>query len=279
MDSCLNDPNNYWDQETFKCISGYSEDIIKKTCLDPDEGKNLLVQAHTYGFRSSYANDEDKRIRTGGKDACTSETKLVEHICNDNGFIQTLHIDCPNGCINGTCSNNTKGFRYAYWECHNDEEQRFEDDTSCKPPEIWHKYAKDFCDSRCIDSPDGKKCGIKKYSINVGCYYRENVIVEDEVEDETEEDESEEIKEQDEIEGIPVCTNSCPLDDKCYPFGYRRSGDYCSDKGAFITQIESEANCENNFECQSNVCISGQCVSQNLMEKILNWFKRLFGAS
>ena len=27
----------------------------------------------------------------------------------------------------------------------------------------------------------------------------------------------------------------------------------------------------------SNVCVSSKCVSPNLIERILNWFKRLFG--
>ncbi|MBU3913104.1 MAG: hypothetical protein KKB21_03525 [Nanoarchaeota archaeon] len=78
-------------------------------------------------------------------------------------------------------------------------------------------------------------------------------------------------------EGIMlICKDSCPLDGKCYPFGYRKSGKYCSDMGGFVEQKKNEA-CDNNFECSSNVCVNNNCISQGFIEKIISWFKRLFG--
>jgi hypothetical protein len=59
--------------------------------------------------------------------------------------------------------------------------------------------------------------------------------------------------------------------------GYRKSGEYCSEDYAFVSQSDEEEVCENNFECESNVCVSGECVDAGLMRKILNWFKGLFG--
>lgn len=79
-------------------------------------------------------------------------------------------------------------------------------------------------------------------------------------------------------ESILVCKDSCPLDGKCYPFGYRKGGKYCSDNGGFVEQLKGELTCENNFECSSNVCVSGKCISEGFIQKILKWFKRLFGA-
>jgi len=79
------------------------------------------------------------------------------------------------------------------------------------------------------------------------------------------------------IEPILVCKDSCPLDGKCYPFGYRKGGKFCSDKGGFTEQLEGELTCDNNFECSSNVCVSGNCISEGLMQKVLNWFKKMFG--
>jgi len=70
------------------------------------------------------------------------------------------------------------------------------------------------------------------------------------------------------------CTG-CEVEDKCYPIGYRKEGEYCSDNNEFIDQIKSE--CDNNFECKSNICISGECVSEGLMKRIIKWFKKLFG--
>ena len=78
-------------------------------------------------------------------------------------------------------------------------------------------------------------------------------------------------------EPVLVCKDSCPLDKKCYPFGYRKGGKYCSDNGGFTEQLKGEEKCDNNFECDSNVCVSGKCISEGLIKKVLNWFKRMFG--
>jgi len=80
-----------------------------------------------------------------------------------------------------------------------------------------------------------------------------------------------------EEESILICKDSCPLDGKCYPFGYRKGSKYCSDEGAFKDQLKEDETCENNFECESNVCVSGKCISSSLIQKIIDWFKKLFG--
>ena len=74
-----------------------------------------------------------------------------------------------------------------------------------------------------------------------------------------------------------VCKDSCPLDNKCYPFGYRKANNYCTDEGNFIEQSKSEEKCDNNFECKSNLCIDSKCISQGMFQKFLSWFKNLFG--
>ncbi len=86
-------------------------------------------------------------------------------------------------------------------------------------------------------------------------------------------EEKEEITEE---EKKDIC-NGCVLEDKCYPFGYRKSGEFCSENKEFTSQLDSGVKCENNFECSSNVCVSGECVSEGFIKKIINWFKRLFG--
>ena len=73
-----------------------------------------------------------------------------------------------------------------------------------------------------------------------------------------------------------IC-QGCSFGDKCYPFGYRKSGEYCSDNLEFVTQLGKESVCDNNFECKSNVCVNDECVSGNLIQRIIEWFKRLFG--
>lgn len=86
----------------------------------------------------------------------------------------------------------------------------------------------------------------------------------------------EEVPEEIEKEVTHIC-QGCLLNEKCYPLGYRKSGEYCSDELEFVEQSEEGASCENNFECKSNVCVDDKCVSGSLIQKIIEWFKRLFG--
>jgi len=74
-----------------------------------------------------------------------------------------------------------------------------------------------------------------------------------------------------------VDCEGCILDDKCYPFNNRKSGEYCSIENVWEEQQEEGKSCENNFECESNLCIDEECISGGLFRKILNWFRNLFG--
>jgi len=156
-----------------------------------------------------------------------------------------------------------KGFRFAYWECYDKISDKQGNKTSCKPFETWQKYAKEFCEGHCYE--DGSKCGINSLSVSKNCYFGG-------------EEEVSFISSAEEggIEEKLICKDSCPLDGKCYQFGFRKSGNFCSDEGNFIAQLETDFICENNFECKSNVCVSGECISEGLIEKIINWFKRFF---
>ncbi len=73
------------------------------------------------------------------------------------------------------------------------------------------------------------------------------------------------------------CSSGCLSDGKCVDIGYRKSGTYCNESGQFTAQYNADEICDNNFQCGSNLCISGKCVSQGLFDKILSWFKNIFG--
>jgi thiol-disulfide isomerase/thioredoxin len=76
----------------------------------------------------------------------------------------------------------------------------------------------------------------------------------------------------------PIVCQGCQLDTKCYPFGFRMDKTYCdANSSSFINQQTSNSICNNNFECDSNLCINSQCVSGNLWAKIMDWFSHLFG--
>jgi len=72
-----------------------------------------------------------------------------------------------------------------------------------------------------------------------------------------------------------IC-KGCKLENKCYAEGYRKGEDYCSDSYTFIEQKEADLYCESNFECESNICMDNTCISNSLIQKIINFFKNLF---
>ncbi len=73
------------------------------------------------------------------------------------------------------------------------------------------------------------------------------------------------------------CKYGCLVDGKCFPMGVRYNGTYCSSNLVMSTQAGQSEVCENNFECESNVCAAGKCVSASLIDMIIKWFMGLFG--
>ncbi|MBU0760343.1 MAG: hypothetical protein KJ600_03545 [Nanoarchaeota archaeon] len=89
------------------------------------------------------------------------------------------------------------------------------------------------------------------------------------------------VPDDDVIEDIPedrglYACSGCELEEKCYPMGYRKGGNYCSEDYEFVGQLE-EGTCENNFKCKTNLCIDGECMSRGLLDKVLNWLKKIAG--
>lgn len=74
----------------------------------------------------------------------------------------------------------------------------------------------------------------------------------------------------------------CFIDTSCAPYGYRMIKDgieyYCDLSSEILKQREMGDSCQNNYECKSNECSNGKCISTySLLESILNWLKSLFG--
>jgi hypothetical protein len=92
---------------------------------------------------------------------------------------------------------------------------------------------------------------------------------------------------------LPVkCTNGCSYDGSCIPFGTKIKDDdkgpiFCDITGKLLVQKLENQNCQNNYECLSNSCVSGKCLDlekklqeqQNLLDKILAWLSRLMGGA
>jgi len=107
---------------------------------------------------------------------------------------------------------------------------------------------------------------------------KKDIVTENSIEEneqETEED-TQETGESEE-DGVETQCDGCKLNNKCYPVNNRKSGKYCSVDKIWVEQKEKNKNCENNFECKSNVCVGGECLSQSLLQRIIEFFKRLFG--
>lgn len=72
----------------------------------------------------------------------------------------------------------------------------------------------------------------------------------------------------------------CLLDEECEPYGYRTKmedlGVYCSKNKKFAAQKDNYEPCSNHYECVSNLCIQDECVSMNLLQRIIEWVKKIF---
>ena len=80
------------------------------------------------------------------------------------------------------------------------------------------------------------------------------------------------------IENITTeCKFGCFYNEKCLPYGLRVNKLYCSIDDNMKSQLAEEESCENNFECSTNVCVNGKCISAGLIQMIIDWFKKLFG--
>ncbi|MDP1695740.1 MAG: hypothetical protein Q8L29_02405 [archaeon] len=276
------------------------QELVKEqiTCLFQNSGKE----------QKCYIAEDNSRFYCSGIDSCVidvsgmkGEKMTWKSSCGGyaysflDGNSEYIKFNCiPEGNITITAITG-KGFRYAYWQCYDGEEQKHNDPSSCKSSETWQSYAKEFCQDNCYS--DKSKCGVNSFSVSEECYNDfekpianaggasaeecEGFLKECKLGDNSLCDKWErncQIKKESNISiGSIICKDSCPLEGKCYPFGYRKSNKFCSDIGSFVEQLEGDKTCDNNFECSSNVCVSGTCVSEGFIQTFMNWFKNLFG--
>lgn len=87
----------------------------------------------------------------------------------------------------------------------------------------------------------------------------------------------EKLKKEKEV--IILC-RGCEYEEKCYPFGFRKDKAYCDyETSTFVSQKKSDSFCENNFECESNVCVDSKCISSGFLQQVINWFRKIFGGN
>jgi hypothetical protein len=243
--------------------------------------------------------------------SCEGETSCVMDIIGEKGRKATLKSSCGGYAYILLDGNNEnaefkcipgekvapaqivgRGFQRAAWECY-DGTSSISQDVGCLPAEVWNKKAELYCEGHCYQ--DGSKCGVNSFSVLEECYEAVTTAAQPTITGAPQPTgivatqpvviaaakpaDLEKLKEEMEEskEGTLFCKDSCPLDGKCYPFGHRKGGEYCPDEGMFKEQLKSDEACDNNFECSTNVCVDGKCVSSGLIQKILNWLTKLFG--
>ena len=74
------------------------------------------------------------------------------------------------------------------------------------------------------------------------------------------------------------CKDGCLTEkSRCVPYGTRVGKTYCSIYGGFDNQRAEGNSCDNNYECITNECGSGKCISTyGVLQKIWMWINRLF---
>lgn len=66
------------------------------------------------------------------------------------------------------------------------------------------------------------------------------------------------------------CDKGCYYRGVCLDVGMRVNRLYCDSAQNLRPQLlDDTINCENNFECKSNLCIVGKCVSKEIFDKFL----------
>ncbi len=73
------------------------------------------------------------------------------------------------------------------------------------------------------------------------------------------------------------CNGCLDSSSNCVPIGVRVENEFCDIDKELKPQLQIDMYCNNNFECDSNVCVTNKCIGKGFLEKILAWLMSLFG--
>lgn len=212
-------------------------------CTEEDGGINYYATG-SYLYKYGFDAEGSWLGGSGVSEVCDGDGEtLIEHYCDENRAMKTIEYKCPEGCIEGVCVG---------------EEPEFV----------------------CTDSDEGKD-----YYVKGATEWGSSIIIDSCIEDRLDEG----FCHEDGVGGSTLyeCPKGCkdgacveeetPPEELCEPIGLRKRGEYCSIGKVWLEQKEEDSFCENNFECESNLCIDDRCVSGSLWRRFLEWLKRLFG--
>lgn len=164
-----------------------------------------------------------------------------------------------------TCNNG------ATWDCINSPESGCPESTEAiegEPIES-QEYSGETCPAGCVCNGNVVACPIEITNLTIekecpiGCICSNQTI----------------FCQLNNLNETRECLMGCKLNNACVLPGIRTSVDgkkYCDIDSIWKNQkIESET-CDNDYECETNLCLDGECLTKDLWQKILGWFKNLF---
>jgi len=247
-----------------------------KTCIDSDAGINYSIKGTIQNNTGEYS------------DFCQGSS-LIEYYCENNESKSISYV-CDYGCFNGECLQQNKTNETitctAQWKCIDSYNKAFQLTNCTLTDTAFCQYS--CYNGACIPQPttcsDGtsyNSCSIMKpkYCENGTLTDRCNLCGCDEGYTCQANETCIKIKEVEEKENITnnsIICQGCLENNTCIPFNTRKLEMYCDLSSKFLPQKEGDMNCENNFECKSNICIASKCVSEGLWQKFLEWIKDIF---
>lgn len=84
-------------------------------------------------------------------------------------------------------------------------------------------------------------------------------------------------EQQSEQQSSTRCDGCLDSNTNCVPIGVRVENEFCDINKELKPQLQTNEYCNNNFECDSNVCVANKCIEKGFLEKILAWLMSLFG--
>lgn len=263
---------NSYDFEVFDCTINGTDcydgacvfESTAEGCSDSDGGKNYYVKGTATDGSTSLS------------DHCNPDGTLTEKYCSGDE-IKWHSYDCPGECINGACIKlvGIETEEPIPVEAHicTEEEKEAEICTMGYEPVCgysngkWETY--------------GNACG--------ACVSGAEYLIFGECEmEELHEDQEGEHEETQACNGCVYSSEEAKII-SCLDYGTRivfnQSAQYCDINGEFSGQKSNGESCQNNYECVSNFCSSGECYdirgdiqeTQGLVQAIMDFFKSVFG--
>lgn len=260
-------------KEDRKIFDSYS-------CVDSDGGKDWYAKGVCSGL--DYPNGiADRCDDTPGSEDyaddfyCYRETRGLNN--------QTVHCvghtyKCPNGCEDGVCLGEPDCADSDYGRNYDYRGSTSGYDSTGNLQEM---------DDKCIDlfeleegycNLGDKNIHAERYQCPYGCEDGRCML---EKFGELEAPITEEVFETPRTLEKEIICQGCQLNEEtCIPFGTRIAeenvGYYCDLSKNVIAQNDNKINCQNNYECSSNICANNECISPSPIQKIIVWFSKFF---